>query len=343
VLRVRNSLRNSGKTRRAVPETWKPTHIALSEMAELNGTSVFVTGGAGFIGSMLVDRLIDAGAIITVIDNLSTGKREQIHAEASFLQLDVQSDELQTVFDERRPEIVFHLAAQVDLRQSVVDPVLDLKTNLLGSLNVLQGCARTNVKKIVFASSGGAIYGETDEIPTDENHRTQPLSPYGVAKLAAEHYLRCYEKWNGLDYTCLRYANVYGPRQDPKGEAGVVAIFADHMLSGRNPTLYGDGSMTRDYVYVDDVTEATIRATEGGSGECINIGTSCETSVKDLYNTMQALTDFRGSPQYRPARPGELERSCLSVEKARRILGWAPRIGLEEGLSRTIEWFRQRQ
>jgi len=309
---------------------------------------VIITGITGFVGSHLADYIIENHPQTEIfgtkrwrspMDNIEHIREKIILTDCDLRDL---SSCIHTL-NEVKPDAIFHLAAQVDLRQSVVDPVLDLKTNLLGSLNVLQGCARTNVKKIVFASSGGAIYGETDEIPTDENHRTQPLSPYGVAKLAAEHYLRCYEKWNGLDYTCLRYANVYGPRQDPKGEAGVVAIFADHMLSGRNPTLYGDGSMTRDYVYVDDVTEATIRAADGGSGECINIGTSHETSVKELYNAMRALTDFRGSPQYSPARPGELERSCLSVEKARRILGWAPRIGLEEGLSRTIEWFRQRQ
>lgn len=299
-----------------------------------------VTGGAGFIGSHLVDRLIAAGMGVAVIDDLSSGKRENLNSGARFYEMKVEGADLARVFGEEHPGIVFHMAAQKDVRVSVEAPRADAATNVLGFLNVLEQTLQLKGAKFVFASSGGVLYGETNSLPTEEAHSLSPLSPYGVAKLAGELYLRCYEEWNELAYTSLRYANVYGPRQDPKGEAGVVAIFAGQMLCGRPSTIYGDGSMTRDYVYVDDVVEATLSAVDAGTGECINIGTAQETSVQELYDKMRSVTAFGGSPEYLPKRPGELQRSCLSIEKAREVLGWTPRVELEEGLARTVEWFR---
>jgi UDP-glucose 4-epimerase len=302
-----------------------------------------VTGGAGFIGSHLVDRLIAAGMDVAVIDDLSTGRRENLNSRARFHEVKVEDADLARVFGEECPDIVFHLAAQKDVRASVDAPRADAMTNVIGLLNILERTLQLKGAKFVFASSGGVVYGESNSVPTEESHPPFPLSPYGVAKLAGELYLRCYEEWNALAYTSLRYANVYGPRQDPEGEGGVVAIFAGQMLTGRPSTIYGDGSMTRDYVYVDDVVEATLRAVDAGTGECINIGTAQETSVQELYDKMRSITAFEGSPEYLPKRPGELQRSCLSIEKARQVLGWRPRVQLEEGLVRTLDWFRNRK
>src|SRR5690349_11963373 len=277
-----------------------------------------VTGGAGFIGSTLVDRLLAEDWRVDVVDDLSTGTlanlsdaRQQPDRRFSFHRLDVSSPAVAELIAHRRPDVIFHLAAQADVRVSVARPVFDATVNIIGSLNVCEGAVAAGVSKIVFASSGGTIYGPSDEVPTREGSPCRPESPYGVAKKAVGDYLHYYREVRGLEYSALAVANVYGPRQDPTGEAGVVAIFAGKLLNHERPVIYGDGDQTRDFVYVDDVVDAFVRATEKGGGLLMNVGTGVETTVQQLFDTMARLAGFKGQARYEPPRAGELRRSAL--------------------------------
>ena len=310
-----------------------------------------VTGGAGFIGSNLVDRLLAEGNTVEVVDNLSTGSLANL-ADAraaklgrlTFHQLDVRSPDLTELMNRCRPEVVFHLAAQADVRVSVADPIFDADVNVIGSLRVLEGARSSGAQKVVFASSGGTIYGDPDpsDLPVKESHAQKPISPYGVAKKVVSDYLYAYRELHNLEFTSLALANVYGPRQDPHGEAGVVAIFAGRLLAGKPCTVFGDGRQTRDFVYVDDVVDAFARAAERGGGLVLNVGTGSETSVNRLYEAMASYLGVTERAVRAPERPGELARSCLDPSRAGIHLGWTPWTGLEEGTSATIDWFRSR-
>jgi UDP-glucose 4-epimerase len=310
-----------------------------------------VTGGAGFIGSNLVDRLLAEGHGVDVIDNLSTGSlanlasaRSRPDHKLTFQQIDVRSPDVAEVIARRRPEVVYHLAAQADVRVSVARPVFDAEVNIIGSLNVIEGARAAGAAKVVFASSGGTIYGdpEPSELPIKESHPQRPVSPYGVAKKVVGDYLYAYRELHNLEYTALALANVYGPRQDPHGEAGVVAIFAARLLAGQPCTIFGDGGQTRDFVFVDDVVDAFARAATHGSGLVINIGTGRETSVNELYDTMARAAGVREPPAYAPPRPGELRRSSLSPGRAAIHLGWKPWTTLAEGTGAVLDFFRNR-
>jgi len=301
-------------------------------------SKILVTGGAGFIGSTLVDRLISEGHELIVLDNLVSGKRDYINPKAKLYELNICAPEVSEVFKTEQPEMVYHLAAQIDVRISVSDPVFDNQVNAVGSLNILENCRLNNVKKFIFVSTGGAIYGEAEEIPTTESAPTYPLSPYGIHKLTTEKYCNFYQEVYGLDYTILRFANVYGPRQYKGGEAGVVSIFIDHAVSGKECLINGDGTQTRDYVYVDDVVTALSKAKEVNYQGEINIGCAKEISVLDIVAAIKNSLGSDFSPQHVPAKPGEQRRSCLSYALANQILAWEPKIDINEGVKRTIEW-----
>ncbi|MGQ0519833.1 MAG: NAD-dependent epimerase/dehydratase family protein [Actinomycetota bacterium] len=312
-----------------------------------------VTGGAGFIGSTLVDRLLAEGHAVDAVDDLSVGAlanladaragRDRSH-EFTFHRLDIRSDQLLGLVERRRPDIVYHLAAQADVRVSVARPVFDAEVNVVGTVNVLEAARRAGARKVVFASSGGTIYGtvDPDDLPARESHPQRPESPYGVAKKAAGDYLAAYRELYELEFTALALANVYGPRQDPHGEAGVVAIFAGRLLAGERCTIFGDGEQTRDFVYVDDVVDAFVRAAERGGGLLANVGTGVETSVNDLYATIARAAGVREPATYAPPRVGELARSALDPGRAAIHLGWKPWTSVEEGCAATLDWFRSR-
>ncbi len=311
------------------------------------GTKVLVTGGAGFIGSNLVDRLLAEGCDVEVADDLSTGSLANL-ADArslrtrrfSFHRIDIRSHAISELIEHRRPEVIFHLAAQADVRVSVAKPTLDAEANIIGSLNVLQGAVAAGTRKVVFASSGGTIYGSPEDLPVREGAPQRPESPYGVAKKAVGDYLHYYREVHGLEYTALALANVFGPRQDPFGEAGVVAIFAGKLLAHERATIFGDGEQTRDFVYVDDVVDAFVRSADKGGGLLVNIGTGVETSVQHLYDVMSRAVGFKDPARYAPPRVGELRRSALDPGRAEIHLGWEPFTSLEEGVGRTLEWFK---
>jgi UDP-glucose 4-epimerase len=310
---------------------------------------VLVTGGAGFIGSNLVDRLLAEGCDVDAIDDLSTGSlanladaRAQRARKFSFHRLDICSPQLVDVIAHRQPEVIFHLAAQAGVRPSLENPAFDAQVNILGTLNVCEAALRAGTRKVVFAGSGGTIYGVPESVPVKESHSQRPTSPYGVSKKAAVDYLFYYREIHGLEYTVLALANVYGPRQDPHGEAGVVAIFAGHLLAGKAPTIYGDGKQTRDYVFVDDVVDAFVRAAEKGGGLLMNIGTGVETSVLELFDVMARLAGFRQEARFAPERAGELLRSALDPGRAAIHLGWKPWTPIDDGLARTLDWYRNR-
>jgi len=308
-----------------------------------------VTGGAGFIGSTLVDRLLAEGHAVDVVDDLSNGKLANLadaradrdHA-LKVHQVDIRDPAVVDLIARRAPEVVFHLAAQVDVRVSVARPAFDADVNIVGSLNVIEGARIGGARKVVFASSGGTIYGEPDpaDLPVRESHPQHPVSPYGVAKRVVSDYLNAYREMYAIEYTSLALANVYGPRQDPHGEAGVVAIFAGLLLEGKPCTIFGDGLQTRDFVYVDDVVDAFVRATEKGGGLLVNVGTGIETNVQQLYDAMARVTGFKGQARYEPPRAGELRRSALDPGRAAIHLGWKPWTSLDEGLGRTLEHFK---
>lgn len=299
-----------------------------------------VTGGAGFIGSHIVDALVGAGHDVCVVDNLSRGRRALVNPAAEFVQVDITDSGFADVVSEVRPEVVFHQAAQTDVRRSVADPLEDSDVNVLGTVNVLHACAEHGTRRVVFASSGGAIYGDANEIPTPESYPPRPASPYGTSKLCAEAYGGTYARMRGLEFAALRYANVYGPRQDPHGEAGVVAIFAMRLLRGEQATINGDGTQTRDYVFVNDVVSANLRAATAESPGAFNIGTGVETDVNGIFERVRAITGGAGDALHGPAKKGEQQRSCLAVERARTALDWEPRTNLDEGLRRTVDFFR---
>lgn len=302
---------------------------------------VMVTGGAGFIGSHLVDRLIQEGHEAVVVDNLSTGKRKHVNRAARLYKLDVQSPRLERVFRKERPSVLMHLAAQMDIRRSVEDPIFDAQSNILGTINVLEQAVRHGSRKVVFASSGGAIYGEQEVFPAPESHPTRPLSPYGISKLAGEFYLAYYQQHSGIQYVSLRYSNVYGPRQDPHGEAGVVAIFTQKMLSGEQPIVNGTGRQTRDFVFVEDVVDAHLAVMGKDVQGCYNVGVGEETSINELFGMLADLTKSGSKQVHGPAKKGEQARSVVDSTKLRQELGWEPRTPLSEGLSRTVEFFRR--
>ncbi len=310
---------------------------------------ILVTGGAGFIGSNVVDAYIEAGHDVLVVDNLCSGKTGNLNPKARFHLMDVRSEEIRKLFELERPEVVNHHAAQMSVPASVEDPLFDADVNVKGFVNILEAARASGTKKVIFISSGGAIYGEAEEYPATENCPTKPLSPYAITKLVSENYLAFYSHQYGLDYTVLRYANIFGPRQVPHGEAGVVAIFMDRLLSGKQCTLYHFDSeprgMTRDYCFVNDVARANLLALDKGSREAFNIGTGVATHTEELFNSIHKAmkkkaplkqgieTLLRGK-----ARAGDLKRSCLNAGKAKDGLGWQPRTGLAEGIERTIEW-----
>ena len=303
---------------------------------------ILVTGGCGFIGSHLVDELIKQGHRVVVVDNLSTGKKENLNHKARFYQIDIQDPEISQIFQKEKPEVVFHFAAQIDVRKSVEDPMSDAKINILGSLNLIQDFIQVSGhKKFIFASSGGAIYGDTNVIPTPEGHLENPESPYGITKLTVEKYLWFYKKAYGLDYLSLRLANVYGPCQNSKGEAGVVAIFADKMLSGSQPIINGSGCQTRDFVYVKDVVESALLAMKKEKSGIYNIGTAKETSINEIFRKIKELTGSNCQEIHGPEKPGEQKRSCLDYSKAKKELNWQPKYNLEEGLKETVKWFKE--
>lgn len=306
-----------------------------------------VTGGAGFIGSTLTDRLLVEGWDVDVVDDLSSGSlanlgdaRSGTTGRFSFHRLDVRSGAVTDLVAHRKPDVIFHLAAQADVRVSVARPAFDAEVNIIGTLNVCQGALAAGTRKIVFASSGGTIYGTPEHLPVREGHPQRPESPYGVAKKAAGDYLHYYREVHGLEYTALAFANVYGPRQDPHGEAGVVAIFVGHLLAKQRVTIFGDGEQTRDFVYVDDVVDALVRAADRGTGLVVNIGTGIETSVNELYRVVARAVGYPDPAGYAAARPGEVQRSALDPGRAEIHLGWKPFTNLEEGVEATLDWFR---
>lgn len=301
---------------------------------------VLVTGGAGFIGSHLVDRLLQEGHDVAVVDDLSRGKRRNVNKAARFYKRDIGSSWMDGVFRRERPTVVFHLAAQMDVRKSVEDPVFDARVNVLGLLNLMQLSVKYGVRKVIFASSGGAIYGEQTQFPAPETHPTTPISPYGITKLVGEHYLGYYQKIAGIQTVCLRYANVYGPRQDPHGEAGVVAIFAQKMLRGEQSIINGNGRQTRDFVFVDDVVEANLAVLGKDVSGAYNVGTGIETTINDLYKLLSEYTKRGAKEIHGPGKKGEQARSVIDPTKLRHELGWEPRVLLEEGLKRTVDFFK---
>lgn len=306
------------------------------------GMKVLVTGGAGFIGSHVADRLILEGHEVIVVDNLSTGKRKNLNRAARFYKTDIQSWRLERIFRNERPNIVMHLAAQIDVRRSVEDPMFDAQVNILGMLNVVQQAVKHGVRKVVFSSSGGAIYGEQEIYPAPEIHAAQPLSPYGLSKLCGEQYLSYFQRVSGLQMVNLRYANVYGPRQDPHGEAGVVAIFIQKLLNNEQAIINGNGRQTRDFVYVEDVIEANLAVMGQETQGTFNVGTGQETSINDLFRILLEHTGSTCKEVHGPAKKGEQARSVIDASKLRRELSWEPKTDLRDGLKKTVEYFRER-
>jgi UDP-glucose 4-epimerase len=304
---------------------------------------ILITGGAGFIGSHIAEACLAEGHDVAIVDDLSTGSLAHVPPRARFYPVDVRGPQLEEVFAVERPELVSHHAAQVSVRRSVEEPVHDADINVLGSLHLLEAARRHGVRRVVFASTGGAIYGEVEAGAADEHHRCRPQSPYAVAKLAVEHYLASYRGAFGLETVVLRYANVYGPRQDPHGEAGVIAIFIQRILAGLPPTIYGDGEQVRDFVYVNDVVRANLQAhTVPASADepvIVNVATGRGTTVNALWQALVDIAQPSVTPQQQPARTGDLVRSVLDPSRAARVLGWRPEVDLDRGLRQTWAWF----
>ena len=306
------------------------------------GPRALVTGGAGFIGSHLVDRLVQEGFQVAVADDLSSGHLENVNPGARFHRVDLTDPALGEVFEEERPEYVFHLAAQASVIRSIKDPKGDVRVNVLGSLNLLEQCQRFGVGRVVVSSTGGALYGDPQILPCPEDHPVRPFSPYGVNKYAVEGYTHCFSLQTGFPYTILRYANVYGPRQDPDGEAGVVAIFCKRMLAGDPVTIYGDGRQERDFVYVADIVEANLLAVRQKQSATYNIGTGVSVSVNTIFSKLAQVSNYRLEPIYEPSRQGEVYKISLDGRKAQEELGWAQGTDLETGLGLTVDYFRNR-
>ena len=301
---------------------------------------ILVTGGAGFIGSHVAELLLQQGHEVFVVDDLSSGRRENLPPGAAFHQLDIRSDEFSRKVLELKPEAVAHLAAQMDVRKSVADPLRDADINILGTIRVVMAAAEAGARKIIFSSTGGAVYGEQEDFPATEEHPRRPVSPYGASKLCAEEYLAYFRRAGGPAYVALRYANVYGPRQDPHGEAGVVAIFARKMLSGQTPVINGDGKQTRDFVFARDVARSNLLALESDAEGVFNIGTGVETDINELAAMLIAATGYTGQPRRGPAAPGEQLRSCVDPRLAKKVLNWHPEVDLKSGLEETVGYFR---
>lgn len=304
--------------------------------------NVLLTGGAGFIGSHIVDAYLAVGHHVEIIDNLVTGREQNINPRAVFHRADIRDAEaVARIFSSTKFDVVNHHAAQMDVRRSVADPVYDASVNVLGVLTLLEAALKTGVRRFVFASSGGAIYGEQDFFPADENHPTRPISPYGVAKLTTEQYLYYYYAVYGIESVCLRYANVYGPRQNPEGEAGVVAIFTTRMLKGEQPVVNGNGKQTRDYVFVGDVVRANVLALDLNGFRVLNVGTGVESDVNTLFREIRRLTGSACEEKHGEAKKGEQLRSVLSTAALQQLTGWTPTVPLPEGLRRTVLYFRE--
>lgn len=299
-----------------------------------------ITGGAGFIGSHVAEACLAAGHEVMVVDDLSSGHRRNLQRGADFREMDIRLEAFSDLLLDFKPQAVFHLAAQMDVRKSVADPVLDASINVLGTVRLLQAAARAGTAKVIFSSTGGAIYGEQEHFPATERHPCRPVSPYGTSKLCAENYLDLFARSGGPARVALRYANVYGPRQDPHGEAGVVAIFARKMLSGRTPVINGDGKQTRDFVFAVDVARANLLALDAEVEGEINIGTGIESDINTMAEILRKHTGFSGSLPHGPAMPGEQSRSSIDPSRAAELLGWRPQIELDNGLWETVEYFR---
>ena len=303
--------------------------------------TALVTGGAGFIGSHLVDRLLSLGFNVAVVDDLSTGKLKNVNPAATFHHVDITHASVSEVFHREQPDLVFHLAAQVSVGQSTKDPIQDCDVNVVGTLRLLEAARHYGIEKFIHSSTGVVIYGEPRSNPCNEESPIAPVSPYGMSKYLGELYVELYHRLYQLNYTTLRYGNVYGPRQDSHGEAGVVAIFAQMMLDGKQPHIFGDGNQERDFVYIDDAVEANLRAIEWGDGRAYNIGTGQTTSVNHIFELLQSITKYKWGPEHGAARPGDVYQICLESARAAEELGWSPQTSLEDGLLQTVESFRQ--
>jgi UDP-glucose 4-epimerase len=304
---------------------------------------ILVTGGAGFIASHITDAFINEGHQVFILDNLSTGFEKNINKKAVFINSDICDKNISNLFEKEKFDVVDHHAAQMDVRRSVANPAFDAHTNILGTLNLLQNCILHGVKKFIFASTGGAVYGEQDYFPADENHPLAPLSPYGISKLAVEKYLYFYKVQYKFNYTILRYANIFGPRQNPFGEAGVVAIFTSKLLNGEQPIINGNGLQTRDYVFVEDVVKANLIALKDIQSDVYNVGTSKETTVNEIFNLLNVIIGKGQEEKHGPAAAGEQMRSVITSDKIFNKFGWKPATKLEDGLKKTVEYFKERK
>lgn len=304
---------------------------------------VLVTGGAGFIGSHVTDAMVAMGHRVAVLDNLSTGSRGNLNQQAAFYHVDMTDGKsVDRLFREFRPEVVIHHAAQIDVRISTNRPVFDAQVNILGTINLLTSAVQAGTGKIIYASSGGAIYGEPEHLPVREDHPIQAISPYGVSKYTVEHYVKLYAKNYGIQYTILRYPNVYGPRQNPYGEGGVIAIFSAMLLQSKPCTIFGDGGQLRDYIYVGDIVDANVRALDRGNSMTVNLGSGVGTSVNEVYSKLAAITGSAQKPISAPERMGEIRNSYLDASLAKKVLGWSPQTSLIDGLRETVDWIRER-
>ncbi len=300
---------------------------------------ILVTGGAGFIASQISDAFINEGHEVFIIDNLSTGFEKNINPKANFIKADICDKNLSQLFEREKFDVVNHHAAQMDVRRSVADPAFDANTNIIGTINLLQNCENTGVNKFMFASTGGAVYGEQDYFPADEKHPTSPLSPYGISKLAVEKYLYFYNAQYKLNYSILRYANIYGPRQNPFGEAGVIAIFTTKLLNGEQPIINGSGKQTRDYVFVGDVVKANLLALKDNNTDIYNVGTGLETNVNEIFNKLNSIIGKGQREKHGPAAPGEQMRSVITSDKLFNKFNWRPDTSLQKGLEKTVQFF----
>lgn len=301
---------------------------------------ILITGGAGFIASHIADAYLEGGHQVTIVDNLSSGRMMNIPPRAEFIEMDIRSDGMRNILSAGRFDVVNHHAAQMDVRRSVSDPIFDASVNIVGTLNLLEGCRESGVRKFIFASTGGAVYGEQSAFPATEEHPCHPLSPYGISKYSIEQYLYYYREIHQIQHVILRYANVYGPRQNPHGEAGVIAIFGQRLIRGEEPVINGDGKQTRDYVYVGDIVRANVLALGFDRSDIFNIGTGIETTVLELFDHLSSITGSRAGRNHAEAKKGEQMRSVLSSAKIERALGWKPQVFLEQGLTSTVEFFR---
>ena len=301
---------------------------------------IMVTGGAGFIGSHIADTYLAAGHDVSIVDDLSSGRQELVPEGTRFYEVDIREPKLDQVFELEKPELVCHQAARANVRESFEQPVLYADVNVVGSVNLLECCRKHDVRKLIYASTGGAVYGEPQALPVPETHSINPLDPYGASKHHVEHYLHLYQANYGLEFTALRYPNVYGPRQDPLGEAGVVAIFIGKMLQGEGPVINGTGEQERDFVSVSDVAKANLLALERGGGQILNIGGGTGTTVNEIFANLRELTGYVGEAVHGPAKQGEVYKIYLDTRRAREELGWEPEVPLKDGLFRTVDYFR---